>query len=190
MSKQKITSSRRQMRVRLQVKRAANGRPRLSVFRSSKHIYAQIIDDVKGATLVAASSMEKAQREGAKSGANIEAASAVGKLVARELVVVSDGAFQSHELRLEGGRELLLARLPIDAVHLERIVHEVVQLPLILLPEVDQLVRLRPDAVVRARVVIARVVVVAVVHGRSPVRRRSATQDWQHAASLHLVRYR
>ena len=82
MSKQKITSSRRQMRVRLQVKRAANGRPRLSVFRSSKHIYAQIIDDVKGATLVAASSMEKAQREGAKSGANIEAASAVGKLVA------------------------------------------------------------------------------------------------------------
>jgi len=82
MSKQKITSGRRKMRVRLQVKRAANGRLRLSVFRSSKHIYAQIIDDVKGATLVAASSMEKEQRAGDKSGANIEAASAVGKLVA------------------------------------------------------------------------------------------------------------
>jgi large subunit ribosomal protein L18 len=82
MSKQKITSGRRKTRVRLQVKRAANGRPRLSVFRSSKHIYAQIIDDVKGATLVAASSMEKEQRAGAKTGANIEAASAVGKLVA------------------------------------------------------------------------------------------------------------
>jgi large subunit ribosomal protein L18 len=82
MSKQKITSDRRKNRVRNQVKRAANGRPRLSVFRSSKHIYAQIIDDVKGATLVAASSMEKEQRAGAKTGANIEAASAVGKLVA------------------------------------------------------------------------------------------------------------
>jgi len=82
MSKQKITSGRRKVRVRLQVKRAANGRPRLSVFRSSKHIYAQIIDDVKGATLVAASSMEKEQRAGDKNGANIEAASAVGKLIA------------------------------------------------------------------------------------------------------------
>ena len=86
MSKQKITSGRRKVRVRLQVKRAANGRPRLSVFRSSKHIYAQIIDDVKGATLVAASSMEKAQREGAKTGANIAAASAVGKLVAERAI--------------------------------------------------------------------------------------------------------
>ena len=86
MSKQKITSGRRKTRVRKQVKRAANGRPRLSVFRSSKHIYAQIIDDVKGATLVAASSMEKEQRSGAKTGANIEAASAVGKLVAERAV--------------------------------------------------------------------------------------------------------
>lgn len=82
MSKLKITSGRRQTRVRLQVKRAANGRPRLSVFRSSKHIYAQIIDDTKGATLASASSMEKEQRGAAKTGANIEAAAAVGKLVA------------------------------------------------------------------------------------------------------------
>ena len=87
MSKLKITSGRRKTRVRLQVKRAANGRPRLSVFRSSKHIYAQIIDDLKGATLVAASSMEKEQHEGgAKTGANIAAASAVGKLVAERAI--------------------------------------------------------------------------------------------------------
>jgi large subunit ribosomal protein L18 len=86
MSKLKITNARRKTRVRLQVKRAANGRPRLSVFRSSKHIYAQIIDDVKGTTLAAASSMEKDQREGAKTGANIAAAAAVGKLVAERAV--------------------------------------------------------------------------------------------------------
>ena len=86
MSKQKITSNRRKMRVRMQIKQAANGRPRLSVFRSSKHIYAQIIDDLKGATLVAASSMEKAQREGAKTGANLAAATAVGKLVAERAI--------------------------------------------------------------------------------------------------------
>jgi len=47
-----------------------------------KHIYAQLIDDVKGATLVAASSLEKPMREGAKTGANIAAAKAVGKLIA------------------------------------------------------------------------------------------------------------
>ena len=86
MSKLKVTSGRRKTRVRLQIKRAANGRLRLSVFRSSKHIYAQIIDDVKGATLVAASSLEKAQRDGAKTGANVEAASAVGKLVAERAI--------------------------------------------------------------------------------------------------------
>ena len=72
----------RKVRVRKVLKARENGRPRLSVFRSSKNIYAQIIDDVKGATLVAASSMEKVQREGAKTGANVEAASEVGKLVA------------------------------------------------------------------------------------------------------------
>jgi large subunit ribosomal protein L18 len=82
MSKVKVTNARRKVRVRNSVKRAAGGRPRLSVFRSSKHIYAQVIDDVKGETLAAASSMEKSLRDGAKSGANIAAASAVGKLVA------------------------------------------------------------------------------------------------------------
>jgi large subunit ribosomal protein L18 len=82
MSKIKVTNARRKVRVRNSVKRAAGGRPRLSVFRSSKHIYAQVIDDVKGKTLASASSMEKALRDGGKSGANIAAAAAVGKLVA------------------------------------------------------------------------------------------------------------
>ena len=59
----KITNARRKKRVRISVKRTANGRPRLSVFRSSKHIYAQVIDDLKGETLASASSLEKALRE-------------------------------------------------------------------------------------------------------------------------------
>ena len=82
MSQLNVTNARRKQRVRLSLRRSANGRPRLSVFRSSKHIYAQIIDDLKGGTLVAASSMEKAMRDGGKTGANIDAAKAVGKLVA------------------------------------------------------------------------------------------------------------
>jgi large subunit ribosomal protein L18 len=70
--------------VRRNVKRAAgtSGRARLTVFRSSKHIYAQVIDDAKGETLVTASSLEKAQRTAAKTGANIDAAKVVGKLIA------------------------------------------------------------------------------------------------------------
>jgi large subunit ribosomal protein L18 len=82
MSKIKVTNARRKVRVRNSLKRTANGRPRLSVFRSSKHIYAQVIDDLKGETLAAASSMEKPVRGDGKSGANIDAAAAVGKLVA------------------------------------------------------------------------------------------------------------
>ncbi len=73
---------RRKATVRRAVKLSASGRARLSVFRSSKHIYAQIIDDLKGGTVAAASSMEKTMREGGKTGANVEAAKAVGKLVA------------------------------------------------------------------------------------------------------------
>jgi large subunit ribosomal protein L18 len=85
MGKYLSTTERRKARVRRAVK-AAGGRPRLSVFRSSKHIYAQIIDDLKGGTVVAASSMEKPLREAGKTGANIEAAKAVGKLVAERAV--------------------------------------------------------------------------------------------------------
>jgi large subunit ribosomal protein L18 len=73
---------RRTAKVRRRIKRAARERARLSVFRSSKHIYAQVIDDVKGETLVAASSIEKDMRGQLKTGANVEAAKAVGKLVA------------------------------------------------------------------------------------------------------------
>ena len=74
---------RRQGRVRGALARAAHGRSRLSVFRSSKHIYAQVIDDTHGATVVSASSLEKAALEGIKTGASVAAAKAVGKLIAQ-----------------------------------------------------------------------------------------------------------
>jgi large subunit ribosomal protein L18 len=74
---------RRKGRVRRALKRSAYGRPRLSVFRSSKHIYAQVIDDAKGETVVSASSMEKDVRSGGKTGANIDAAKAVGERLAK-----------------------------------------------------------------------------------------------------------
>lgn len=57
-------------------------RPRLAVYRSGKHIYAQIIDDVAGRTLAAASTLEADVRKEHKSGANIPAASVVGKIIA------------------------------------------------------------------------------------------------------------
>jgi large subunit ribosomal protein L18 len=88
-------TERRKARVRRAVKLAAGSRLRLSVFRSSKHIYAQVIDDRKGETLASASSLEKAMRDGLKSGANIEAAKAVGKLIAERAIGkgVKDVAF-------------------------------------------------------------------------------------------------
>jgi large subunit ribosomal protein L18 len=73
---------RRQMRNRAQLRRKANGRPRLSVFRSSKHIYAQVIDDAEGRTLVAASSLDKDLKGRIKTGADKSAAEEVGSLVA------------------------------------------------------------------------------------------------------------
>ena len=75
-------TARRTAKVRRNVRRAAGTRARLSVFRSSKHIYAQLIDDEKGQTLASASSLEKDMRGSLKTGANIAAAKAVGKLVA------------------------------------------------------------------------------------------------------------
>jgi large subunit ribosomal protein L18 len=86
MSRAKVTNARRKQRVRLALRRSAGGRPRLSVFRSSKHIYAQVIDDQKGETIASASSMEKEMRAGGSTGANIDAAKAVGKLVAERAV--------------------------------------------------------------------------------------------------------
>lgn len=70
---------RRRARVRRQIRKSANGRPRLSVFRSNKYIYAQVIDDLNGKTVASASSREEA----VTAGANQEAAAAVGKLVAQ-----------------------------------------------------------------------------------------------------------
>ena len=75
-------TERREARVRRAIKAAAGARLRLSVFRSSKHIYAQVIDDTKGETVAAASSVEKDVRGGLKTGADVNAAKAVGKLVA------------------------------------------------------------------------------------------------------------
>jgi large subunit ribosomal protein L18 len=62
---------------------AAGERKRLSIFRSSRHIYAQVIDDDHGATLASASSLEKSASEGLKTTAGIDAAKAVGKLIAQ-----------------------------------------------------------------------------------------------------------
>ena len=80
----KARTARRQATVRRAIKDAATGRARLTVFRSSKHIYAQVIDDLKGSTVAAASSLEKDMR--AKTGANVDAAKAVGKLVAQRAI--------------------------------------------------------------------------------------------------------
>ena len=72
----------RRARVRRAIKRSANGRPRLSVFRSNKQIYAQIIDDVNGKTLASASTMEKDLRGKFSNGGNKAAAEEIGKLIA------------------------------------------------------------------------------------------------------------
>jgi len=80
----KARTDRRKATVRRAIKEAATGRARLTVFRSSKHIYAQVIDDLKGSTVAAASSLEKDMRS--KTGANVDAAKAVGKLVAQRAI--------------------------------------------------------------------------------------------------------
>ncbi|MAA99868.1 MAG: 50S ribosomal protein L18 [Stappia sp.] len=82
MAKTKTLFERRRDRVRRSIKKVLNGRPRLSVHRSSKQIYAQIIDDVKGHTLASASSLDKDLRTELASGANTAAAAAVGKALA------------------------------------------------------------------------------------------------------------
>ncbi|GBQ25824.1 50S ribosomal protein L18 [Gluconacetobacter sacchari] len=86
MSTQQDLRERRRQRLRFQLRRKGGGRPRLSVFRSGKNIYAQVIDDAAGRTLAAASSLDKALREQLKTGADSDAASAVGKLVAERAV--------------------------------------------------------------------------------------------------------
>ena len=76
----------RAMRTRKEIAKAANGRARLSVFRSSKNISAQIIDDKAGKTLAAASSLDKELKAAIGKGWNVEAASAVGKALAERAI--------------------------------------------------------------------------------------------------------
>ena len=78
--------NKRKARVRTALKNAAYGKPRLSVFRSGKHIYAQIIDDAKSSTIVSASTLEKEIRENVKKASTVEAASFIGKVVAERAV--------------------------------------------------------------------------------------------------------
>ena len=82
MSDRNALFARRQRRTRYALRQAAGGRPRLSVFRSGKHIYAQVIDDRKGLTLAAASSLDKDVKGKLKTGADKDAATEVGKLIA------------------------------------------------------------------------------------------------------------
>jgi large subunit ribosomal protein L18 len=77
---------RRSRRVRHSLKRAAKGRARLSVFRSSKHIYAQVIDDREGKTVASASSLDKDLKGQLPKGSDTAAAQAVGKLLAERAV--------------------------------------------------------------------------------------------------------
>lgn len=72
----------RHLRVRKKIQ-GTTARPRLNVFRSSKHIYAQLIDDVKGVTIVSASTMDKELREQVTNGGSVESARKVGELVAK-----------------------------------------------------------------------------------------------------------
>ena len=89
---------------RLRKKVAGTGeRPRLAVFRSQGHIYAQVIDDEAGRTVCAASSLDKELKSRFKRGSNVEAAKAVGQLIAEkakqsgvEAVVFDRGGFQYH----------------------------------------------------------------------------------------------
>ncbi|UUP19402.1 50S ribosomal protein L18 [Nitratireductor thuwali] len=99
----KVSVKRRAGRVRRKLKAVANGQPRLSVHRSSKNIYAQVIDDVKGHTLAAASTLEGDLKGKLKSGADTTAAIEIGKLIAErakkagvENVVFDRGPYLYH----------------------------------------------------------------------------------------------
>ena len=96
-------SRRRKFRVRNRIVRDAHGRPRLSVFRSNRHMYAQIIDDAAGRTLVSASTVESSIAGPGGFGGNVEAAEKVGRLIAERAtgsgitqVVFDRGAFRYH----------------------------------------------------------------------------------------------
>ncbi len=86
MAKKTSPITKRKSRVRKALAARGNLRPRLSVFRSSKNIYAQVIDDAKGVTLCAASSIEKDFKSATKKGTDKAAAAAIGKLIAERAV--------------------------------------------------------------------------------------------------------
>jgi large subunit ribosomal protein L18 len=96
--------NRRRTRIRSKLRKRASLRPRLSVFRSSKHIYAQVIDDVAGRTLASASSLDKELREGLKTGADTAAASKIGEALARRALAagVSEVVFDRGGYRYHG----------------------------------------------------------------------------------------
>ncbi|MBR1796784.1 MAG: 50S ribosomal protein L18 [Clostridiales bacterium] len=82
----KIDKNEIRKRKHLRVRKTVSGtteRPRLCVYRSNSHIYAQVIDDTEGTTLVAASSLDKDVKSQISNGSNIEAAKEVGKLIAK-----------------------------------------------------------------------------------------------------------
>lgn len=99
----KASIKRRAGRVRRKIKAVSSGQPRLSVYRSSKNIYVQVIDDARGHTLAAASTLDKDLKGQLKSGSDAAAAAAVGKLVAErakkagvEEVVFDRGPYLFH----------------------------------------------------------------------------------------------
>jgi large subunit ribosomal protein L18 len=103
MASKKPGAFRRARRIRRRLKELAAGRPRLSVFRSSAHIYAQVIDDSRGHTLAAASSLDPELRKNLRTGADKSAAAEVGRLVAErakaagvESVVFDRGGYLFH----------------------------------------------------------------------------------------------
>ena len=104
MSAQQDLRERRRERLRFQLRQKSGGRPRLSVFRSSKHIYAQVIDDGAGRTVAAASTLDKGLRDGGLAkGADKDAAALVGKLIAERAlaagitaVVFDRGSYLYH----------------------------------------------------------------------------------------------
>ena len=103
MSSKQDLRIRRRERLRYQLRQKGHGRPRLSVFRSEKNIHAQVIDDARGHTLAAASSLDKGLKAALKTGADKAAASAVGKLLAERAlaagvtqVVFDRGSYLYH----------------------------------------------------------------------------------------------
>jgi large subunit ribosomal protein L18 len=103
MSAHDVQFKKRRARVRRALRKVESERPRLSVYRSSKHIYAQLIDDTKGMTLAAASSIDRELKGSLAKGTDKAAAAVVGKLIAERAikagvreVVFDRGAYKFH----------------------------------------------------------------------------------------------